>query len=112
MGGAFGADQAAYNLAAYLGLCDGALQPNFARVATVQHTPEGGISWDGEQVRNPDGSVSPILHKYDRHPKVAAALARRWAPDFPCDRPARRIDFSHFVDHAAKVVAKRLPEFR
>jgi hypothetical protein len=112
VGGAFGADQAAFNLAAYLGLCEGAMQPNFCRVATVQRTPAGEICWDGEHVRNPDGSISPILHKYDRHPKVAAALTQRWAPDFPCDPPARRIDLSHFVDHAAKVVAKRLPEFR
>ena len=112
VGGAFGADQASYNLAAYLGLCEGAVQPNFGRVATVQRTPEGEISWDGEQVRGPDGSVSPILHKYDRHPRIAAALTARWAPDFPGEAPPRRIDLHHFMEHASKGVAKRLPEFR
>ena len=47
VGGAFGADQAAFNLAAYLGLCDGAVRPNFGRVATVQRTPVGELGWDG-----------------------------------------------------------------
>ena len=112
VGGAFGADQAAFNLAAYLGLCEGAVQPNFGRVATVQRTPVGDIAWDGEQVRNPDGSVSPVLHKYDRHPGVAAALMTRWAPDFPGGHPARKIDLGRFVQHTSQGVAKRLPEFR
>ena len=62
------------------------------------------LEWLGRDQRDP---ALPVQAE-----KVAAALAARWAPDFPCDRPARRIDLSHFVDHAAKVVAKRLPEFR
>ena len=112
VGGAFGADQAAFNLAAYLGLCEGALRPNFARVATVQHTPAGQLVWDGEKVLNPDGSVSPILHKYDRHPEIAAALIRRWAADLPPEPPRRGLDLSHFMAHASRGVAKRLPEIR
>ena len=112
VGGAFGADQAAFNLAAYLGLCEGAVQPNFGRVATVQRTPEGDISWDGEKVLGPDGSVSAILHKYDRHPRIAAALRERWAPDFPCQARSRGIDLHRFARHTAEGVAKRLPEFR
>ena len=112
VGGAFGADQASFNLVAYLGLCDGALKPNFARVATVQRTPQGDITWDGEQVRNPDGSVSPILHKYDRHPAIAEMLMARWAPDHPVQPPVKRIDLPRFLRHASDVMAKRLPEFR
>ena len=90
VGGAFGADQASFNLAAYLGLCEGRIQPNFGRVATVQRTAESEISWDGEQVRGPDGSVSPILHKYDRHPGIAAdgAPGRSRAPS--AGAPPRR----------------------
>jgi len=112
VGGAFGADQAAFNLAAYLGLCEGAVLPNFGRVATVQRTPQGEIAWDGEKVRNPDGTVSPILHKYDRHPRIAAEIMTRWAPDFPEEAPARRIDLERFVRHTSEGLAKRLPEFR
>jgi hypothetical protein len=112
VGGAFGADQAAYNLAAYLGLCEGAMQPNFGRVATVQRTPQEELSWDGEQVHNPDGAVSPILHKYDRHPRLAEALTERWARDLPREAPVRRIDLDRFVRHTSESLAKRLPEFR
>lgn len=112
VGGAFGADQAAFNIAVYFGLCEGALQPNFGRVATVQRTPTGQLSWDGREVRNPDGGVSPILHKYDRHPEIAAALTRRWADDLPGEPAPPRIDLVQFMAHASRVMAKRVPDIR
>ena len=83
MGGAFGADQAAYNLAAYHGLTSGVQHPNFRRVATLQRTPGEALGWNGRQMVNPDGTVSPIVHKYDRHPRLEAEFRRLWAADLP-----------------------------
>jgi hypothetical protein len=112
VGGAFGADQAAVNLAAYMGLWGGVLRSNFERVATVQRTATSQLTLKGALVVNPDGSVSPILHKYDRHPAFAEAIRRRWAPDLPADPPSMGIDLPHFMAHASRGVAKRLPEIR
>ena len=112
VGGAFGADQAALNLAAYLGLCEGAVRPNFERVATLEDTPAEQLRWDGDKVRNPDGGVSPILHKYDRYPEIAGALTTRWASDLEPEPAAKKIDLSLFVAHASRSIGKRLPEIR
>lgn len=112
VGGAFGADQAAFNLAAYLGLCGGVVRANFERVATLEDTPQGQLGWDGEKVRNPDGGTSPILHKYDRYPEIVAEVMKRWAPDLPPEPPAKRIDLPGFVAHTSRTIGKRLPEIR
>ena len=36
----------------------GALQPNFARVATVQRTASTELGWNGRQMVNPTGTVN------------------------------------------------------
>jgi hypothetical protein len=112
VGGAFGADQAALNLAAYMGLVDGAIFPNFGRVATVQRTASCRLRLDGWKVMNPDGSISPILHKYDRHSTIEEVVRRHWAPEMRREEHGGGIDLPHFMAHASRGFAKRLPEIR
>ncbi len=111
-GGAFGADQAACNLSVYLGLCPGEVRPNFTRVATLQRTPSSSLRVEGGRLLNPDGSISPIVHKYDRHPVLLAAVEARWSPDFPAGLAPTRRPVSSFFAHAARGIGKRLPELR
>ncbi|MFM2042580.1 MAG: hypothetical protein RLY86_1156 [Pseudomonadota bacterium] len=76
----FGVDQATCNLIAHGRLIPGGVvHPNYGMVATVGRTPAAGLTLgpDG-RVRNPDGTVSPILHQYDRHPHLLAEVVRRW----------------------------------
>lgn len=106
---AFGADQAAVNLIAHWGLAGEAeILPNFRRVATIGLTAPGAVSLDPEgRIRNPDGSISALVHQYDRHPALRAAIEARWAvaeePEVPM-APARQGPLA--------ALAKRLPELR
>lgn len=77
-GGAFGADQAACNLAVHLDLIRTEIQPNFRRVATLGMTDGKSLAWTDDQIVNPDGGISPIVHQYDRHPSLMAAVHARW----------------------------------
>jgi len=78
-GGAFGADQAAFNLVAHLGLLTVDIRANYGRVATLGWPDSGDAVADHTGVIvNPDGSVSPIVHQYDRRPDLVEAVARRW----------------------------------
>jgi hypothetical protein len=79
-------------------LCQSLLQrieadPVTSGIADVRLAPtsyrfvEAGPS-DGARLRtidgvvvNPDGSVSPILHGYSRHPKLSDAVRRRWGEE-------------------------------
>lgn len=72
-----GADQSAMNVIAHWGLQDVRVAPNYKRTATIGHADP--LRVDGDVLRNPDGSVSPILHQYDRHADANALIMRRWA---------------------------------
>lgn len=78
LGGAFRADLAACNLIAHLDLAGGRICANFGRVATVGLTPPGQLSVVDGRIQNPDGSVSPIVHHYDRIERLADHVAERW----------------------------------
>jgi hypothetical protein len=53
---------------------------NFERVATLHYVPEDQLHIGaGGQVVNPDGSVSEIVHQYDRHPHLASAILKSYA---------------------------------
>lgn len=78
IGGAFGADQAGFNLAVHLGLVAATIQPNYGRVATLGLTPGEQLAFVGGRVVNPDGAVSPIVHQHDRHPHLDTAVHVRW----------------------------------
>lgn len=105
----FGADQAAVNLIAHWGLLGGAsVLPNHGRIATIGMTEPGRVSLDAAGViRGADGGASAIVHQYDRHPALKAAMDARWQvaaePELPVARPPRGPLAS---------VAKRVPELR
>ena len=113
--GAFGADQAAYNAAQYFGLLDAVQMANFTRVATLQRTGSDELRWQDGRMVNPDGSVSPIVHKYDRHPHLEGPIREMWARDLPEPPPTRRpfrLDLGRFAEHLSGSLAKRIPELR
>lgn len=105
----FGADQAAVNLIAHWGLVGGAsLLPNHGRIATIGMTEPARVSLDAAGlIRAADGPASAIIHQYDRHPVLAAAVEARWQvaaePDLPIARRPRGPLAS---------AAKRVPELR
>jgi hypothetical protein len=105
----FGADQAAVNLVAHWGLVGGAsVLPNHGRIATIGMTEPAALSLDAAGlIRGPSGRASAIVHQYDRHPALRAAVEARWQvaaePDLPLARRPRRLLAS---------VAKRVPEPR
>lgn len=109
VGGDFGADQAACNAIAHLGLLDAALRPNYGRVATIGMTPAAGLRVEGDRILNPDGGVSPIVHQYDRKPPLARFVRERWGS--PDDRPlaGRRATAG---ERLRRSVLRRLPEWR
>ncbi len=110
-GGAFGADQAALNVAVHFGLVEAGVQLNYGRVATLgwQDNVSAQATKDG-LILNPDGSMSPIVHQYDRRSDLADAVARRWST-----APVVRLGPITWRQRKAKAVAtlrKWLPELR
>lgn len=110
VGGAFGADQAACNLIAHLGLVEGVVRPNFSRVATIGLTASGSLRQEGGLIIGPHESLSPIVHQYDRKSDLKAFVESRWgAPDLPRPVQSRLRRRSAVV---AASVRRRLPEWR
>ncbi|RZJ00870.1 MAG: hypothetical protein EON90_05560 [Brevundimonas sp.] len=112
IGGAFGADQAACNLAVHMDLIRAEVKPNFARVATLGMTPGDRLSFVNGNVVNPDGSVSPIVHQHDRHPHLAGPLHDRWGYGL---RLCERVQPKTAADRGRKwrqSFMRRLPELR
>lgn len=112
IGGAFGADQAACNIAVHLGLIEGTIVPNYGRVATLGLTPSEELRVVEGRIVNPDGSVSPIVHQHDRHPALAAAMHDRWGGGME-HRKRRRPKSS--LERRRKLrssLMRRLPELR
>lgn len=84
VGGGFGVDQAALELAVHRRLIPAEIQPNHGRVATIGANAEGiGVGIADGLIVNPDGSASAIVHQYDRHPELMALVRERWASDAP-----------------------------
>ena len=112
VGGAFGADQAACNLAVHMGLVKAEVKPNFGRVATLGMTPRDAITFRDGLVVNPDGSVSAIVHQHDRHPEIDRAVHARWGHDLrhcPRVRPKTAADRGRRLRQS---LMRRLPEWR
>lgn len=109
----FGVDQATCNLIAHGGLIPGSvIQPNFRLVATVGRTAGDQLTLlpDG-RVANPDGTVSAVLHQYDRHPHLLAEIVQRWGSEPVAGlykKKARRTVGQRIVT----ALRKRLPELR
>lgn len=112
VGGAFGADQAACNLAVHMGLVKAEVQRNFGRVATLGMTAGDTITFQDGQVVNPDGSVSAIVHQHDRHPEIDRAVHARWGQDH---RHCQRVQPKTAADRGRRLrqsLMRRLPEWR
>lgn len=111
VGGAFGADQAACNIVAHLGLVSSVVRPNYARVATIGLTCPSTLTIRDETILNPDGGRSPIVHQYDRHGFIADFVNQRWRSDL---RPASRNQktFGSRARRMRESLFRRLPEFR
>jgi len=112
IGGAFGMDQAACNLAVHMGLVKAEVKPNFGRVATLGMTPGKSLTFREGKVINPDGSCSAIVHQHDRHPHLDDAVHAQWGRGF---HHHRRIQPKTTADHGRKLrrsLMRRLPELR
>lgn len=112
IGGAFGADQAACNLAAHLGLVEHEVKANYGRVATVGLTPPDTLYVRDGTILNPDGSVSPIVHQYDRHPHLMDIVHERWAAGMERRERARPVTMDQRAEKLRNSMLRRLPELR
>jgi len=113
VGGAFGADQAACNIAVHLGLVPARIQPNYGRVATIGEDDGARLVWrDDGVILNPDGGVSAVVHQYDRHPHLADGVRNRWGRPDHCVLKARKKSFGDRSRRLAISFGRRLPELR
>jgi hypothetical protein len=112
LGGAFGADQAACNLAVHLGLVKAEIRSNFGRVATIGMTAGETLSFRDDKIVNPDGSVSAIVHQHDRHPHLDNAIHNLWGGGM---RHCKRVAPRTAIDQGRRLrqsLMRRLPEWR
>lgn len=112
LGGAFGADQATFNVAAHLDLAPIARRSNFSRVATVGLVDGRQLKLDDGRILNPDGGVSPIVHQYDRHEHLHDHVRRRWSPGLPTRRQTPAHPFAARLERLAQSFRRRIPELR
>ena len=112
MGGSFGADQAACNMAIHMGLVEAEVRENYGRVATIGLAAADGFAFRDGQVVNPDGTVSAIVHQHDRHPILAEAVRGRWAVGLePRERVTPRTLASR-LQRLEQSFVRRIPEAR
>lgn len=112
IGGAFGADQAACNLAVHMGLVKAEVRPNFGRVATLGMSRGDTLTFRNGRVLNPDGSFSAIVHQHDRHPHLDSAVHDHWGRGM---RHCERVQRKTAADRGRKLaqsLMRRLPELR
>lgn len=112
IGGAFGADQAACNLAIHLGMVDAQLVPNYGRVATLGMTAGANLTFADGRVVNPDGTISAVVHQHDRHPHLAEAVHALWGGGFEHRQRVQPKSFTERWYKLKQSVARRLPEQR
>ncbi|MGV3579114.1 hypothetical protein [Brevundimonas sp.] len=111
-GGAFGADQAACNIAVHMGLLQAEVNENYGRVATIGLTPGDRLGLKDGQVVNPDGSISAIVHQHDRHPHLAVAMHERWGQGLEVRERVRPKGAGERWRKLRESVKRRLPELR
>lgn len=112
LGGAFGADQAACNIAVHMGLLEARVNDNYGRVATIGLTPGDTLTLRAGEVVNPDGSISAIVHQHDRHPHLAEAMHRRWGEGLEARERVRPKDAAQRWRKLRVSLLRRLPELR
>ncbi|MFN3837480.1 MAG: hypothetical protein ACK4MI_07160 [Brevundimonas sp.] len=112
IGGAFGADQAAFNLAIHQGLVGAAVRDNYGRVATLGLTPGDRLRFVDGQVVNPGGGVSPIVHQHDRHPHLDAPVHARWGAGLEHRKRVRPKSAGQRLEKLKASLRRRMPELR
>lgn len=111
VGGGFGVDQASLAVAVGYGLIPAEVQANYRRVATIGMAADGVSLKDGLIV-NPGGSVSAIVHQYDRRPELVEAMRARWSQALP-DRVTKGPGgWTRWRRKVGASVARRLPDLR
>ena len=112
LGGAFGADQAACNLAIHLGLVEADIRPNYGRVATLGLTRGEILGFSDGRVTNPDGGWSAIVHQHDRHPALALAVHQRWGGGLDHRQRVQPKSAKERLGKLKSSVLRRTPELR
>ncbi|MFN3668785.1 MAG: hypothetical protein ACK4VY_05715 [Brevundimonas sp.] len=112
VGGAFGADQAACNLAAHLGLVEHEVKANYGRVATLGLTSSDALTVRDGLIVNPDGGVSALVHQYDRHPALMDMVHKHWGADLERRERSRPATLGGRAEKLRNSVLRRLPELR
>lgn len=111
-GGAFGADQAACNIAVHMGLVKADVRENYGRVATIGLTPGDTLGIRDGEVVNPDGSISAIVHQHDRHRHLAEAMYERWGRGLEVRERLRPKGAGQRWRKLRNSLMRRLPELR
>jgi len=112
IGGAFGADQAGFNMAIHQGLVATTIRSNYGRVATLGLTPGETLRFENGKVVNPDGSVSPIVHQHDRHPHLDTAVHALWGCGLEHRKRVRPKASGHNLRKWTASLRRRTPELR
>lgn len=112
VGGAFGADQAAFNMAIHQGLIAATIRPNYERVATLGLTRGDVLAFRDGRVVNPDGGVSPIVHQHDRHPHLDAPVHALWGAGLEHRERIRPRSAGQRLGKLAASLRRRTPELR
>lgn len=112
VGGCFGADQAAFNLAIHLGLIEAEVFANHGRVATVGLPGMDGLTVTADGLRNPGGDYSPVVHQYDRHPALVEAVHARWGQGLERRERRRPATLAARGRRLVDSLARRTPELR
>jgi len=112
LGGAFGADQAACNLAIHLGLVEADIRANYGRVATLGLTRGETLGFSDGRVTNPDGGWSAIVHQHDRHPALATAVHDRWGGGLEHRQRVRPKSPAERLVKLKSSLLRRTPELR
>jgi hypothetical protein len=112
IGGAFGADQAAFNMAIHQGLTAATIRSNYGRVATLGLTSGDSLSFRDGRVVNPDGTISPIVHQHDRHADLDTAVHDRWGGGFEHRKRVQPKSAGQRLDKLKASLRRRTPELR
>jgi hypothetical protein len=112
IGGAFGADQAAFNMAIHQGLTAASIQPNYGRVATLGLTAGETLTFRDEKVINPGGGFSAIVHQHDRHPHLEAPIHALWGGGLEHRKRVRPKSAAQTLKKWKASLRRRMPELR
>lgn len=111
VGGGFGVDQASLAMIVGYGLIPAEVQDNYRRVATIGMASDG-IGFKDGRIVNPDGSVSPVVHQYDRRPELVEAVRALWSQGLP-DRVTKGAGgWTRWRRKVGASFERRLPDLR